>query len=224
MASHRQDRSRRTNRRLISAGMTTGAFLAAGLAPISLAPAAHADLWDLFVDPIGDVLVGGQATDAFGDFADLGVALGSADAGPLDFWQSINDSVQDWLASASGMQLAEMINQPFVYLFGRDLIGNGLDDFTDANTSLLGSTGMFGDLGDGGFLFGNGGAVAAGEAGVNDGVGWAGGSAGLFGDGGDGGTGGSTGGITGGAGEPGESNVDGTGGAGGDGGAPGARP
>ncbi|MGB3522694.1 MAG: hypothetical protein WBA50_14570, partial [Mycobacterium sp.] len=63
MASRRQDRSRLFDRRLISVGATSGAFLVAAVAPISLAPVAHADLWDLFVDPIADVVDGGAAAD-----------------------------------------------------------------------------------------------------------------------------------------------------------------
>jgi hypothetical protein len=55
-----------------------------------------------------------------------------------------------------------VVNAPFVLLFGRDLIGNGIKDFTGTNGSLIGSSGLFGDLGDGGFLTGNGGAGAPG--------------------------------------------------------------
>ncbi|MGB3663478.1 MAG: hypothetical protein WBA04_11335, partial [Mycolicibacter algericus] len=202
-------------------GTAAGAFLVAGMVPIAAAPTAHADdLWDLIVDPFVNVFDGGtgDSADPFAGFGDTNLVfgLGSAESGPLDFAQSINDALQAWLASDSGIQLAEMINAPFVYLFGRDLIGNGLDDFTGENTSLLGSTGMFGDLGDGGFLFGNGGAGADGVAGVNGGAGWDGGSAGMFGNGGDGGAGAA--GAAGGAGGDGGSWF-GNGGHGGDGGA-----
>ncbi|MEB3063874.1 hypothetical protein [[Mycobacterium] zoologicum] len=202
MASH--------SKRMIGVGATAAAFLAGGMTSVA-APTAHADLWDVFVDPLVNVFDGGTAADSFTDFSGSAVALD-----PSDFGQSVNDALQVWLASDSGAQVAEMLNAPFVYLFGRDLIGNGVDDFTDANTSLLGSTGLYGDLGDGGFLFGNGGAGADGVAGVNDGAGWAGGSAGMIGNGGDGGAG--VAGAAGGAGGDGGS-MFGNGGNGGAGGA-----
>ncbi|ORA77447.1 hypothetical protein BST29_23355, partial [Mycobacterium malmoense] len=71
------------------------------------------------------------------------------------------------------------VNAPFVALFGRDVIGNGVNGFTGTNTSLIGQTGWFGNLGDGGFLFGDGGTGAAGTAAHT--AGFAGGSAGLIG-------------------------------------------
>lgn len=73
-----------------------------------------------------------------------------------DLYLPLYNLTQDFIAGNE--QLLALINQPFVDLFGRDLIGNGVDGFTGSNDSLFGSTGWFGDLGDGGFLFGDGGA------------------------------------------------------------------
>ncbi|MCV7050796.1 hypothetical protein H7H82_09340 [Mycobacterium heidelbergense] len=94
---------------------------------------------------------------------------------------------QSWLVSPTGQQVDGILNAPFLYLFGRDLIGNGVNGFTGPNTTLLGQTGLFGNLQNGGFLFGNGGTGAAGTA--TNPAGLAGGAAGLFGNGGVGGAG-----------------------------------
>ncbi|ORA66886.1 hypothetical protein BST25_22980, partial [Mycobacterium heidelbergense] len=84
---------------------------------------------------------------------------------------------QTWIASPTGQQVDGVINGPFVALFGRDLIGNGVNGFTGANTSPIGGIGANGSLADGGFLFGNGGTGAAGTAAHH--TGFAGGAAGL---------------------------------------------
>ena len=120
-----------------------------------------------------------------------------------------------WIASPVGFAVDAVINAPFAALFGRDLIGNGVDFFDGSNDSVFGRSGWFGDAGDGGFLFGDGGA---GVAGVHS-AGGVGGSAGWYGNGGAGGTGGP--GFDGGAGGNGGwlMGTGGTGGAGGDAGA-----
>lgn len=97
------------------------------------------------------------------------------------------DGLREWVASPFGEVSLGVINAPFVALFGRDLIGDGIDGFDGANDSLLGQWGWFGDAGDGGFLFGDGGAGI-------DGIGGTGGDAGFFGNGGAGGAGDATGG------------------------------
>ena len=59
MAGHnknkRNQRSRSakaSRRRALGAGTTAGAFLAFGMAPLATAPAAHADVFDVIIDPI----------------------------------------------------------------------------------------------------------------------------------------------------------------------------
>lgn len=130
----------------------------------------------------------------------------------------LHDALREWLATPLGEATLDAVNAPFVTLFGRDLIGDGLDGFDGVNSSLLGQSGWFGDAGDGGFLFGNGGT---GIAGINA-DGGTGGDAGIFGVGGAGGAGfagfaggdGGTGGLV--------LGIGGVGGAGGDDAAPAA--
>lgn len=93
----------------------------------------------------------------------------------------LHTGVAAWIDSPFGEWADEVINAPFTFLFGRDLIGDGSDAFDGGNDSVFGQWGGFGDAGDGGFLFGDGGAGAAG--------GGDGGAAGFFGDGGAGGPG-----------------------------------
>ncbi|MGB3332886.1 MAG: hypothetical protein WBA79_08750, partial [Mycobacterium sp.] len=160
-------------------------FLAVGMTPLATVPAAHADDFiDLF-DPSfwGDVPdVAGAADssliDLFEQF-DLGVSNFYQDF----IYMPLYDLGQSFITQNE--QLLDLINLPFVELFGRDLIGNGVDGFTGVNDSLLGGLGIFGDRGDGGFLFGDGGAGSAGD----DGAGGVGGDAGMFGNGGIGGVG-----------------------------------
>jgi len=101
-------------------------------------------------------------------------------------YSPLHDGLQQWIASPFGELSLSALNAPFVTLFGRDLIGDGVDGFDGVNSSIFGQSGWFGDAGDGGFLFGNGGAGIAGV----DGAGGIGGDAGFFGDGGAGGLGG----------------------------------
>nr|WP_303246045.1 hypothetical protein [Mycobacterium malmoense] len=102
------------------------------------------------------------------------------------FYTGIHGAGESWIASPTGQSVDGVINAPFVDLFGRDLIGNGVTN-AGPNTSLIGSLGLNGSLHDGGFLFGDGGSGAAGTA--THPVGYAGGSAGLIGNGGVGGAG-----------------------------------
>lgn len=170
-------------------------------------PSAHADILDLIIDPVIGSLtsvadVGGAAASFGGDLGDVGGAAASAapsdalagvDSTLVDMVSALNNAVQgatqSYITSPVGEGLYPVINQPTVLLFGRDLIGNAVNGFTGPNDSPLGSSGLFGNLGDGGFVFGDGGNGAAGTAGVDDGAGWAGGSAGFVGDGGAGGAG-----------------------------------
>jgi hypothetical protein len=58
-----------------------------------------------------------------------------------DVYLPLHTAAENFITSPTGEAIDNLINQPFVLLFGRDLIGNGLNDFTAANTSLLGSSG-----------------------------------------------------------------------------------
>lgn len=109
-------------------------------------------------------------------------------AGWLDqlLYGPLHAGLHEWITSPFGEFSIGLINAPFVTLFGRDLIGDGIDGFDGVNASLFGQWGGFGDAGDGGFLFGNGGAGVDGESGA----GGMGGMAGFFGHGGAGGLGG----------------------------------
>ncbi|MBS9536243.1 hypothetical protein KIH27_21930, partial [Mycobacterium sp. M1] len=157
----------RRGRRVAASGSAVAAFLAFGLTPLAGAP-AQADLEDLFT--IIDA-------DLFGTAADPVNLFDPADV--MAAFTNLHTGLEGWLADPSNAALIDQINQPWEQLFGRDLIGNGVDGFTGANTSLLGWMGL-GNLGDGGFLFGDGGTGAAGATG---------GDAGMFGDGGAGGEG-----------------------------------
>ncbi|BBX23502.1 hypothetical protein MTER_29130 [Mycolicibacter terrae] len=193
---------------LSPAVLGTAALLA--VAPGMSAPAAQAD-WDWGFDlaepmaavstPAGIELGGlmelAQAWVAQLDPGTSGLLSAGIDAvlalpGPnqsLDAaaWldQLIYGPLHEWITSPFGELSTGLINAPFVALFGRDLIGDGIDGFDGVNTSLFGQWGWFGDAGDGGFLFGNGGAGLAGV----DGAGGVGGDAGFLGHGGAGGLG-----------------------------------
>jgi endoglycosylceramidase len=236
--------------------LSAGVLAMAAWAPGAGLPAARADVLDVILQPIIDATVSGLGTAT----ADLGGLGGDvATTVGTDLTTGLTDSLdvamvldatfaevgnhldvatiaasQDYINSPAGQALDSALNEPSVLLFGRDLIGNGVNGFTGGNDSLLGSSGLFGNLSDGGFLMGDGGTGAAGVAGVDHGAGAVGGSAGLIGTGGtggggvDGGVGGAGGagglllgdGGVGGAGGLGEAGVDGgAGGAGGVGGA-----
>ncbi|HEU4361930.1 MAG TPA: cellulase family glycosylhydrolase, partial [Mycobacterium sp.] len=123
--------------------------------------------------------------------------VAAVDAGD---WGGLHSQLQDVITSPAIAPLLTLINQPFVTLFGRDLIGNGItvgDPLGDGtawdgvNDSLFGSSGVVGSLHDGGFLLGDGGTGTAAGLG-SDGhlvAAGAGGNAGLIGDGGAGGAG-----------------------------------
>src|SRR5690625_4579498 len=166
---NRRQRSAKSRRRsrVIGAGSAVGAFLAFGLSPLAGAP-AHADLDDLF-----DII----SADLFGTAAD-DISFFSGDD-TMDVFDDLLADVEGWLDDTSNADLIDQINQPWVELFGRSLIGDGIDGYTGTNDAMLSWMGL-GDLGDGGLLFGDGGTGAAGLAG---------GDAGMFGFGGAGGQG-----------------------------------
>ncbi|WP_233424668.1 cellulase family glycosylhydrolase [Mycolicibacter heraklionensis] len=180
--------SRHRSRVVGSKVVGVAAFLA--IAPMT--PPAHADLddmMDVLFTPFAttDGALDGQAlfdTTAWDTFlssahwdaafaalaepADPGLAVG------FDFYTGLHDLAEKWIDSELGSQVNGAINT----LFGSTVIGNGADG-TEANPNG----------GNGGWLFGDGGA---GWTSTTDGVaGGHGGSAvGIFGNGGAGGDGG----------------------------------
>ncbi|MGB3892904.1 MAG: hypothetical protein WA942_01460, partial [Mycolicibacter sinensis] len=134
--------------------------------PMAAAPAAGTDLGSLMtiaqtwvdqLDPSTHTLLSG-VIDAVSGWAGPGQAFDLAAWFDQLLYAPLHAGLQEWLAGPFGEFSAVLINAPFVMLFGRDLIGDGIDGFDGANTSLFGQWGGFGDAGDGGFLFGNGGA------------------------------------------------------------------
>ncbi|WP_343602245.1 PE family protein [Mycobacterium sp.] len=225
--------------RAVSLGATAAVFVTLALTP--WAPTARADMLDLLVDPVFDA-VGSAAVPAadVGDVADGLAAAAPALPDPLAgvgsqietlFVDLVQAITQGWINNPIGEAVDGVINTPFGYLLGRDLIGNGVEANAESlvNSSLLGSRFAFlGNMTDGGFLFGNGGDGAGGVAGFDGGVGYPGGSAGLIGDGGAGGmgapgdaggAGGNGGVLIGDGGDGGDGGAGYQGGAGGDGGA-----
>lgn len=220
------DRPRRG--RVIGIAATAGAF-AFGWAPLAAAPAAQADFddaveaafgpfldittntldwdavfspsaWDTFFDPT-------HWDDVLTELADTAwAAPAAADPNSLllqYLYTPIHDSIEDWLDSDLGQQLSSLINQPFLTLTGRPLIGDGIDGTADNPDGT-----------DGGWLFGDGGNGW--DNTETGGVGGTGGNAGMFGNGGDGGDG-ADGGLGGNGGDGGDGGwLMGNGGAGGD--------
>ncbi|MCV7168177.1 PGRS repeat-containing protein, partial [Mycobacterium stomatepiae] len=118
------------------------------------------------------------------------------------FYTPIHNGIEDWIHSDLGQQINNVINQPFIDLTGRALVGDGVDgDPLHVNGT------------DGGWLFGDGGKGW--DSAVDHTPGGNGGHGGLFGIGGAGGDGGL--GASGGAGGAGGVLM-GIGGVGGDGG------
>jgi endoglycosylceramidase len=183
-----------TRRRVLGLGVTAGAFFAFGMSPLVAAPAAHADEFDVIVDPIINALSGIDPTLG----ADLGALAASFDptfatdsaaaaaapdvaAATPNFSELFNQYVytpthtalEDWINSSIGQQVDGFINS----VTDSYAIGNGAPG-TEADP----------DGGAAGWLFGDGGAGWNNtEAGVAGGTG---GDAGLIGDGGMGGDGG----------------------------------
>src|ERR1700723_4339295 len=50
--NQRSRNAKASRRRVLGASTTAGAFLAFGMAPLATAPAAHADVFDVIIDPI----------------------------------------------------------------------------------------------------------------------------------------------------------------------------
>ena len=188
--------------RVVGIAAATGAFLTFGLAPLVSPPPAQADFDDVIdaaIAPFLDSTAGGldwdavfspTAWDTFWTPAHWDTILtelaGAALAGPAladpntlllqYFYTPIHTGIEDWIHSDLGQQVNNLINQPFLTLTGRALIGDGIDGTADHHNGT-----------DGGWLFGDGGnGWHATESG---GIGGAGGNAGMFGNGGNGGNG-----------------------------------
>ncbi|WP_163705392.1 cellulase family glycosylhydrolase [Mycolicibacter senuensis] len=160
------------------------AFLAVTV-PAAPAQADFDDMMDVLFDPFvtaagafdGETLFDATAWESFLSAEHWDAALAAlAEPGPavgFDLYAGLHGATQTWIDSDLGSQVNGVINT----LFGSTVIGNGIDGTQDNP-----------DGGDGGWLFGDGGA---GWDSTTDGVaGGAGGAAGIFGDGGDGGAGG----------------------------------
>ena len=80
----RNQRSRNAKarrRRVLGAGTTAGAFLAFGMTPLATAPAAHADVFDVIIDPVINSILGSiTSLDALAGI-DPSSALGSGQPG-----------------------------------------------------------------------------------------------------------------------------------------------
>ncbi len=222
---------RRRRRRVAGFGVSAATFLACGISPLAMAPAARADAFGLLdlIDPSSWATAAWDGID-WGSFADP-VAWDAALADLSDAW-SLNslalDSqphpasfpdpfasfmrdvnswvVTNWIDTPFGQQVDNLIN-PFFTAEGLNacgLICNGVDG-TAANP----------DGGAGGWLFGNGGDGWNADGTDGQFAGGAGGNAFWFGNGGHGGDG-----IDGGAGGAGGNGglFSGNGGDGGDGG------
>ncbi len=188
-------------RRLVGFGVSAGAFVAFGLAPLA-APVAGADFDDAidaafapFLDTTTnaldwDAVLSPSAWDTFlapahwdGVLAELGALAvpGAANFDQADLadwvqqhlYAPIHAGMQAWITSDLGKSVNDVINT----VFGSLVIGNGVDGTAAIPNGTAG-----------GWLFGDGGAGwDSTEAGVAGGDG---GAAGLFGTGGAGGDGG----------------------------------
>ncbi|WP_409428196.1 cellulase family glycosylhydrolase [Mycobacterium sp. SMC-11] len=207
MMRHRSPAANRLlSSRVNGVAATAAAVLTFGLAPLATAPAAQADFDDAidaalapFLDASTnsldwDAVLSPSAWDTFLAPAHWDAVLselsGSALAGPAAvdpatwigqyFYTPIHTGIEDWINSDLGRQLNNLINQPFLALTGRALIGDGVDGTAEHHDGTAG-----------GWLFGDGGnGWNSNESG---GAGGAGGNAGMFGNGGQGGDGGAGG-------------------------------
>jgi hypothetical protein len=158
------------SRRTGVAAVALAAFFAAGFSSIATSPVARADV----EDSLGDVI-----------FTNLDAALGGQAATNLNavieyLSLSLHGEIEAAITNPADAQLLDAINFPSVALFGRDLIGNGInvgdpipalnfldqssgplaDTFTGTNEGLLTPELSalhidVGNLHDGGFLLGD---------------------------------------------------------------------
>ena len=153
----------------------------AAIAPFVDATTGNLD-WDAVASPAAwDTFLAPGHWDAV-----LAELAGPAVAGPAladpntlllqYFYTPLHTGIESWINSDLGAQVNNLINQPFLALTGRALIGDGAD-----------GTAGHADGGDGGWLFGDGGNGWHNTE--SGGTGGAGGAAGMFGNGGIGGNG-----------------------------------
>ncbi len=189
-------------RHLGSWGAGAALSVALVIGPLAGAPAAHADEFDLIIDPIINALSGSvagiaDASPALDSLAgvDPNVALSGLDLGGLSdsaltaasetpatattLDTLLHSLEQDWITSSFGTSVDQSINSLWQDFGGSGLlVGNGAPGVPDSTLDAANG-------GAGGLLFGDGGDGATDAAGQ----GGAGGAAGLFGDGGIGGPG-----------------------------------
>src|SRR6202041_4147268 len=122
--NQRSRNAKASRRRVLGAGTTAGAFLAFGMTPLANAPAAHADVFDVIIDPITNSILGSiTSLDALAGFdpssaLDLGpLALPAADAAlasePLAAAASSADALTAAAAPAADPTLADMFQTDF---------------------------------------------------------------------------------------------------------------
>lgn len=172
ITGNRRSLSTSVCRRTGVTAVALAAFFAAGFSPYATAPVAHADV----EDSLGDVI-----------FASLGAVVDPGGQGATGFNAvveylnvSLHDQIEAAITDPANAQLLDAINFPSVALFGRDLIGNGIDvgdpipalSFLDQSSGPLADTftgtneGLLtpeltalninvGSLHDGGFLLGD---------------------------------------------------------------------
>src|ERR1700722_15617602 len=214
--NQRSRNAKASRRRVLGAGTTAGAFLAFGMYPLASAPAAHADVFDVIIDPIvNSILSSITSLDALAGIdpssaLDLGsLALPATDAAlasePLAAAASSADAMSA-AAPAADPTLADMFQTDFyepLHAADEAWINSPTGEAFDNAINPYFATGDFCGLicngtagteadptgGNGGLFFGDGGAGydAASDPGM---AGGAGGDAGGIGNGGDGGDGG----------------------------------
>jgi hypothetical protein len=80
-----------------------------------------------------------------------------------DFYAPLHTDAENFIDDPANVDFLNAINQPFVELFGRDLIGNGIqlgDSISGTDDTFVGTIDallpFLGKLHDGGLLFGDG--------------------------------------------------------------------
>lgn len=123
---NRRALSTNVRRRASAAALAAVAFFAAGLSPVAATPIARADV----EDSLGDLFLA-HLSAALEPAAQAGAGGNALDASLTAFIDQLSGSVHDQIEAAitdpANAPLLDAINFPSVALFGRDLIGNGID-------------------------------------------------------------------------------------------------
>ena len=168
---------RRGRRGVLGLGTGAGAFLAFGLGPLAAAPSAHADEFDVIIDPLinaiagslGGVAAGSAAVPELGSLglggteSTAGVGLGSlsdvgsvAAASPFDAW--LHGLEQDWINSGFGQQVDTALNDWFNQVDpSADLTTGACGLICNGADGVGGGTLAQADGQGGGLIFGDGG-------------------------------------------------------------------